>query len=85
MSGATRRDDLLLFKELVINVIANNAGDHTDDKRRDYNRHFYHLLPILINAVVGSGSIGAIILEIFQNFKPDKLAGVFAVDAVNFS
>ena len=35
-----------LLEELVINVITDNASDHTNNKRRKYSQQCYHLLPI---------------------------------------
>ena len=37
LSGAS--GTLGLFNELVVNVISNDAGNHTDDKRRDGTYH----------------------------------------------
>ena len=41
-----------LLNVLIVNVIADNTGNHTDDKRRENSHHSYHLLPSQIYAVV---------------------------------
>ena len=53
--------DCHLLDELVVNATGDDAGDNTDDKRREDGYHIYHLLPLGINAVVGSGGIDGII------------------------
>ena len=58
-----------LLDKLVVDVASDDAGDDTDDKRRKDTQHTYHLLPLRINAVVGSGGIGRIISEKFYRLK----------------
>ena len=72
--------DCHLLNELVVNVGGNHAGDHTDDKRREDTHHIYHLLPIWINAGVGSGGIGRIITDGFRRFKATKKSSASAMN-----
>ena len=61
VKGKRNRVELLL--QLVVDVISGDTGNHTDDKRGQYTRHFQHLLSNWIDAVEERICIDAIIAQ----------------------